>query len=361
MRCAMRSIPEPAATMAEPLLKVRDLAVRIPRRAGEVRAVGGISFGLAAGQTLGIVGESGSGKSQTALALLGLQAPGACLSGSVRFEGRELLGLAERDWNRLRGDRIGMVFQDPMTSLNPHLRVGTQLAEVLVLHRGLSRGAAAPVSARALRRHAPARDDRHGPAVPAGAADRRRAHHRPGRDGAGRDPRLAGRAARSLWPGPAADLPRPRRGGAGVRTRAGAVRRPGRRVGAGGAAAGRAAPPLQRRAAGGAAAAGHAGGPAAAGDSRPAAGPRAPAAGLRLRPALPGGGSGLRRAARAARPGWVGTPVFLPFPAGGLSFTRQVIAALRLLLPKYRVSCAPGRGHALPYGRLAAFCRAGRG
>jgi len=136
--------------MAEPLLEVRDLAVRIPRRAGEVRAVGGISFGLAAGQTLGIVGESGSGKSQTALALLGLQAPGARLSGSVRFEGRELLGLAERDWNRLRGDRIGMVFQDPMTSLNPHLRVGTQLAEVLVLHRGLSRGAALAECARML-------------------------------------------------------------------------------------------------------------------------------------------------------------------------------------------------------------------
>jgi len=136
--------------MAEPLLEVRDLAVRIPNRAGEVQAVGGLGFTLAAGQTLGLVGESGSGKSQTALALLGLQAPGARLSGSVRFEGRELLGLPEREWNRLRGDRIALVFQDPMSSLNPHLRIGTQLAEVLVRHRGRSQAEALAESARML-------------------------------------------------------------------------------------------------------------------------------------------------------------------------------------------------------------------
>jgi oligopeptide transport system ATP-binding protein len=136
--------------MAEPLLEVRDLAVRIQGRAGEVQAVNGIGFTLEAGQTLGLVGESGSGKSQTALALLGLQAPGARLSGSIRFEGRELLGLPEREWNRLRGDRIGLVFQDPMTSLNPCLRVGTQLAEVLVRHRGLSQAQALAECARML-------------------------------------------------------------------------------------------------------------------------------------------------------------------------------------------------------------------
>jgi oligopeptide transport system ATP-binding protein len=124
--------------MAEPLLEVRELAVAIPGRAGEVLAVGGVGFALEPGRTLGIVGESGSGKSQAALALLGLQVPRARLSGSIRFEGRELLGQPERDWNRIRGRRIGLVFQDPMTSLNPYLRIGTQMAEVLVQHRGLS-------------------------------------------------------------------------------------------------------------------------------------------------------------------------------------------------------------------------------
>jgi oligopeptide transport system ATP-binding protein len=146
MHCAMRSIP----SMAEPLLSVRDLTVSFPSRAGEVRAVGGISFELAAGGTLGIVGESGSGKSQTALALLGLHAANARLGGSVHFEGRELLGLSQRELNRVRGGRIGLVFQDPMTSLNPYLRIGTQLAEVLVQHRGLSQRAALAESARML-------------------------------------------------------------------------------------------------------------------------------------------------------------------------------------------------------------------
>ncbi|HWY25377.1 MAG TPA: oligopeptide/dipeptide ABC transporter ATP-binding protein, partial [Nevskia sp.] len=133
-----------------PLLQVRDLSVRIAGGRGEVHAVGGIGFELAAGQTLGIVGESGSGKSQTALALLGLQAPNASVGGSIRFEGRELLGLPEREWNRIRGRRIGLVFQDPMTSLNPHLRIGTQMAEVLVRHRGLSWRAALAECARML-------------------------------------------------------------------------------------------------------------------------------------------------------------------------------------------------------------------
>jgi oligopeptide transport system ATP-binding protein len=137
-------------SMAEPLLEVRELAVRFPGRAGEIHAVGGISFTLEAGRTLGIVGESGSGKSQTALALLGLQAPNARLGGSIRFEGRELLGLAQRELNRIRGGRIGLVFQDPMTSLNPYLRIGTQLAEVLVQHRGVSQAAALAESARML-------------------------------------------------------------------------------------------------------------------------------------------------------------------------------------------------------------------
>ena len=136
--------------MAEPLLAVRELSVSLAARTAEVQAVGGVSFALEAGRTLGIVGESGSGKSQTALALLGLQPPGARVGGSIRFEGRELLGLPEPEWDRVRGNRIGLVFQDPMTSLNPYLRIGTQMAEVLVRHRGLSWRAALAECARML-------------------------------------------------------------------------------------------------------------------------------------------------------------------------------------------------------------------
>src|SRR5882757_3728088 len=136
--------------MAEPLLQVRDLRISFATAQGEARAVGGLDFELEAGQTLGIVGESGSGKSQTALALLGLQARQARVGGSVRFEGRELLGLGERELNQVRGKRIGLVFQDPMTSLNPYLSVGAQMAEVLVQHRGLGRAAALAECARML-------------------------------------------------------------------------------------------------------------------------------------------------------------------------------------------------------------------
>lgn len=136
--------------MAEPLLEVRDLQVSFGSGPDAARAVGGLSFELAAGQTLGIVGESGSGKSQTALALLGLQAPQARVRGSVRFDGAELLGLGERELNRVRGRRIGLVFQDPMTSLNPYLSIGTQMAEVLTWHLGLSRAAALAECARML-------------------------------------------------------------------------------------------------------------------------------------------------------------------------------------------------------------------
>ena len=132
------------------LLEVRELEVGFAAAAGERRAVRGLSFALEAGQTLGIVGESGSGKSQTALALLGLQPRRARLAGSIRFEGQELLGAGEGALNGIRGRRIGLVFQDPMTSLNPYLSIGTQLAEVLVWHQGLSRQAALAECARML-------------------------------------------------------------------------------------------------------------------------------------------------------------------------------------------------------------------
>ena len=103
-----------------------------------MRAVDGVSFDLARGETLGIVGESGCGKSVTALSILRLipPRPAASLGGSIRFEGEELTALAERGDARLRGNRISMIFQEPMTSLNPVLTVGTQIAENVVRHHG---------------------------------------------------------------------------------------------------------------------------------------------------------------------------------------------------------------------------------
>ena len=136
--------------MSEPLLQVENLDLRFATPDGEVRAIDGLSFELARGQTLGIVGESGSGKSQTALAIMGLLAGNATLSGSIRFDGVELPALSERERNALRGSRMAMIFQDPMTSLNPYLRVGTQMGEVLSRHRGMAQAQARAESARML-------------------------------------------------------------------------------------------------------------------------------------------------------------------------------------------------------------------
>ena len=120
-----------------PLLEVRDLRVGFARGGGTRQVVAGIGYSLQAGRTLGVVGESGSGKTVTALALIGLVPPPGDVTGSIRFEGRELVGLAEPDWRSLRGARIAMVFQEPMTALNPVMPVGRQIAEVLVLHRDI--------------------------------------------------------------------------------------------------------------------------------------------------------------------------------------------------------------------------------
>ena len=122
------------------ILEVRDLHTQFNTLDGVVRAVDGVSFELARGETLGIVGESGCGKSVTALSILRLipTETGRIASGSIRFEGEELTALSEEAMKRLRGHRISMIFQEPMTSLNPVLTVGTQIAENVVRHLGVS-------------------------------------------------------------------------------------------------------------------------------------------------------------------------------------------------------------------------------
>jgi oligopeptide transport system ATP-binding protein len=126
--------------MTGPLLQVDDLTVRFRTEGGEVTAVNGVSFTLERGRTLGIVGESGSGKSQSMMALMGLLAVNGRAGGRAMFNGQDLLTLPTAALNRIRGDRIAMIFQDPMTSLNPYLTVERQMTEVLELHKGLSPG-----------------------------------------------------------------------------------------------------------------------------------------------------------------------------------------------------------------------------
>jgi oligopeptide/dipeptide ABC transporter ATP-binding protein len=123
--------------MSAPLLEVSGLRVGFPRAGGRREVVAGIGYSLAPGRTLGVVGESGCGKSMTALALIGLVPPPGEVGGSIVFQGRELAGQSEAAWRALRGARIAMVFQEPMTALNPVMPIGHQIAEVLVLHRNV--------------------------------------------------------------------------------------------------------------------------------------------------------------------------------------------------------------------------------
>jgi len=127
--------------LSQPVLEVRDLATTFKTEDGLVRAVNGLSFSVEAGTTLGIVGESGSGKSVTSLSIMRLipQPPGKIERGEVLFNGRDLLTLSEAEMRKIRGKDIAMIFQDPMTSLNPVLTVGEQIAEATRLHLGYSK------------------------------------------------------------------------------------------------------------------------------------------------------------------------------------------------------------------------------
>jgi peptide/nickel transport system ATP-binding protein len=132
------------------LLEVEHLTVTLPGREGPVTAVRDVSFALERGRMLGIVGESGSGKTMTALALMGLLPEGARVGGAVRLDGQDLASLPEAELCKLRGNRVAMIFQEPMTALNPLQSVGRQVAEPLVLHRGMGWDAAKAEAARLL-------------------------------------------------------------------------------------------------------------------------------------------------------------------------------------------------------------------
>src|SRR5262249_6298381 len=127
--------PPPTSAPTTPVLEVRDLQTQFFTDAGVLRAVDGVSFTVAPGETLGIVGESGSGKSVTASSLIRLlDEQGRIVGGEVRFQGRDVLAMTVEELRSLRGDAVAMVFQDPMTSLNPVLRVAQQMVETMMAH-----------------------------------------------------------------------------------------------------------------------------------------------------------------------------------------------------------------------------------
>jgi len=132
------------------LLDVKDLRVEFATQDGMVTAVNDLNFSLEQGETLGIVGESGSGKSQTVFAIMGLLAKNGIIKGSAEFEGKNILNLPEKELNTIRADQIAMIFQDPMTSLNPYMKVSEQLMEVLILHKKMSKKEAFEESVRML-------------------------------------------------------------------------------------------------------------------------------------------------------------------------------------------------------------------
>ena len=186
------------------LLDVKNLETEFKVKRGTVKAVNGVSFQVDKGEILAVVGESGSGKSVTSLSIMGLiRDPGRVSGGEILFNGEDLLKKNHKEMEKIRGDRISMIFQEPMTSLNPVYRIKDQIMENILTHEKVSKEEAYKRAVKMLelvgipdprlspsdvRRYAPARDDRHGLVLPSGASDRRRAHHSPGRDHPGSDP-----------------------------------------------------------------------------------------------------------------------------------------------------------------------------
>jgi len=133
--------------IVEPLLDVRNLRTYFLIDAGDVRAVDGISFSMARGERLGVVGESGSGKSVTAASIMGLiEPPGAIVGGEILFRGRDLVSLPEREMRKIRGREIAIIFQDPMTALDPVFTIGSQMTETLKIHRNMNKAEARTVA-----------------------------------------------------------------------------------------------------------------------------------------------------------------------------------------------------------------------
>ncbi|HEX6466599.1 MAG TPA: ABC transporter ATP-binding protein [Terriglobales bacterium] len=137
--------------MSSSLLKVRDLSIQFRTASGFAQAVRGVSFSIAPGEALGLVGESGSGKSVTSLAIMRLLVAQATVAGTIEFNGRELLQLTEVEMRSLRGSGISMIFQEPMTALNPLMRVGDQVAEAVLAHQRVGRQQAWEKAVEALR------------------------------------------------------------------------------------------------------------------------------------------------------------------------------------------------------------------
>ena len=236
-----------------PVLEVRSLKTQFMTQDGVVKAVDDVSFYVMPGETLGVVGESGCGKSMTGLSIMRLipSPPGKIVDGEILFDGDDILSMTDEQVRSIRGNDIAMIFQDPMTSLNPVLTINRQISEALQLHMGMNkdqareraiellkmvgiperRGAGRPISAPVLRRYAPARDDRDGALVQPEAAHRRRADDRARRDDSGADPRPDAHASERARHRRDHDHPldgRRRRHG---RPRPGHVRRPHRRDG----------------------------------------------------------------------------------------------------------------------------------